>query len=131
MNDGDDEVGYKKPPINGQFKPGQSGNPRGRPKGSASFESLITKELGKKIAVQISGETRKISIKQAIALGIVKIALSGSPDHKLKTLNLLKTIETEDMIEEQQFDYSVLSDEELRTFAALTRKGMGYKTNET
>lgn len=126
MNDGDDEVGYKKPPKAGQFKPGQSGNPRGRPKGSASFESLITKELGKKIAVQISGETRRMSIKQAIALGVVKIALSGSPDHKLKTLNLLKSMETEDMTEEPQFDYSLLTDEEFETFYSLMRKGMGY-----
>ena len=26
------EVGYKKPPRKNQFKPGQSGNPKGRPK---------------------------------------------------------------------------------------------------
>lgn len=26
------EVGYKKPPKASQFKPGQSGNPKGRPK---------------------------------------------------------------------------------------------------
>ena len=27
------ETGYGNPPIHSQFKPGQSGNPRGRPKG--------------------------------------------------------------------------------------------------
>ena len=26
------EVGYKKPPKSGQFQPGKSGNPKGRPK---------------------------------------------------------------------------------------------------
>jgi hypothetical protein len=26
------EVGYKKPPVHSRFKPGQSGNPKGRPK---------------------------------------------------------------------------------------------------
>ena len=29
------EVGYKKPPKHGQFKPHQSGNPKGRPRGDA------------------------------------------------------------------------------------------------
>ena len=29
---GDYDVGYAKPPVASQFKPGQSGNPRGRPK---------------------------------------------------------------------------------------------------
>jgi len=27
------DVGYGKPPAHSRFKPGQSGNPRGRPKG--------------------------------------------------------------------------------------------------
>ena len=30
-------VGYRRPPVSGQFKPGQSGNPSGRPKRGPSF----------------------------------------------------------------------------------------------
>ena len=43
-------VGYKNPPIKGRFKPGQSGNPGGRPKGSlksydrAKFAAMTDKE---------------------------------------------------------------------------------------
>ena len=34
-------VGYGRPPVNRQFKPGQSGNPRGRPKGSKNFPTMF------------------------------------------------------------------------------------------
>jgi len=33
----DYEVGYKKPPKQGRFKKGQSGNPRGRPSGTKNL----------------------------------------------------------------------------------------------
>jgi hypothetical protein len=41
----DYEVGYKKPPKATQFKPGQSGNPAGRPKSKPAdkrLEALLT-----------------------------------------------------------------------------------------
>ena len=38
-NDVDAEkVGYGRPPLTTRFKPGESGNPRGRPKGSKSLD---------------------------------------------------------------------------------------------
>lgn len=35
------EVGPGKPPIEHRFKPGQSGNPKGRPKGSKSLATIV------------------------------------------------------------------------------------------
>ena len=40
-----DEVGYKKPPKKHQFKPGQSGNPTGLPKGHVGLASRFKKLL--------------------------------------------------------------------------------------
>jgi Family of unknown function (DUF5681) len=33
--DADNRVGYRRPPRHSRFQPGQSGNPRGRPRGSS------------------------------------------------------------------------------------------------
>jgi hypothetical protein len=41
----DYEVGYGRPPIHTRFKPGQSGNPAGRPKGAQNFATEIAAEL--------------------------------------------------------------------------------------
>lgn len=38
----DYEVGYKKPPRQHQFKPGNNANPRGRPKGARNLQALIS-----------------------------------------------------------------------------------------
>ena len=54
------EVGNKKPPKQFQFKPGQSGNPKGRPKGSTSFEARVQKELSKLVTVNKNGKSVKM-----------------------------------------------------------------------
>ena len=55
------EVGNKKPPKQFQFKPAQSGNPKGRPKGSTSFEARVQKELSKLVTVNKNGKSVKMS----------------------------------------------------------------------
>ncbi len=40
-NEKEGQVGYGHPPTETQFKPGQSGNPRGRPRGSLGFKSAL------------------------------------------------------------------------------------------
>ena len=38
-------VGFGKPPMHTRFKPGQSGNPRGRPKHSRNLKTIIQEVL--------------------------------------------------------------------------------------
>ena len=44
--EGNHEVGYGKPPKHTRFKPGQSGNSKGRPKGVRNFRRM-SKPLSK------------------------------------------------------------------------------------
>jgi hypothetical protein len=60
-------VGYAIPPKTGQFKKGQSGNPKGRRKGSVALSTLIRKSAKERVIVQENG-TRKSMTKDEAAL---------------------------------------------------------------
>jgi hypothetical protein len=49
-------VGPGRPPIYGQFKPGQSGNPKGRPKGRLNNSTAVERVMSQKFPVR-DGET--------------------------------------------------------------------------
>ena len=48
MKKKDYEIGYKKPPKHTQFKPGQSGNPKGRPQKPQTIEDAAIQTLKQK-----------------------------------------------------------------------------------
>lgn len=73
----DHVVGYGQPPRHSQFKPGQSGNPRGRPKGSADMSTLIQAALKEKVLITEGGKRRTITKGKAIAKQLVNKAASG------------------------------------------------------
>lgn len=81
----DYQVGYGKPPQASQFKPGQSGNRKGRPKGAQNFSTVIEKELNSVVQVTENGRRRQIRKKDAIAKQLVNKAASGD----LKATSLL------------------------------------------
>ena len=47
------EVGYGKPPHHTRFRPGASGNPKGRPKGVNNLATDIKNALASKITVRL------------------------------------------------------------------------------
>ena len=53
MTTNDYDVGYKKPPKQGQFKLGQSGNPKGRPKGLQNLSTDLQEELELPVLLEI------------------------------------------------------------------------------
>ncbi len=82
---GSDSVGYCRPPKEHRFKPGQSGNPKGRPKGAQSETTILRELLHERIEVQQAGRTRKISTLRALLLRCRNAALGGD----LKSLAFL------------------------------------------
>lgn len=72
-------VGHGKPPRATRFRPGRSGNPKGRPKGSKNFSTVIQQELDARIVVTENGRRKTISKRQAIAKQLVNKAAAGDP----------------------------------------------------
>lgn len=66
-----------KPPREHQFRPGQSGNPRGRPRGSRDIRTLLQQELDRPIPVTMNGKTTKVSRREALVMRLVEKAMQG------------------------------------------------------
>ena len=59
--DGSYIVGKNRPPQSTKFRPGQSGNPKGRPKGAKGLNTLTVEVLGAKVPVKMAGGEKKMS----------------------------------------------------------------------
>jgi hypothetical protein len=85
-------VGPRRPPKHSRFKPGASGNPKGRPKGSVSIAALLLKESLKKVAVSEGGRAKSVSKLQIVVHQITKGAMKGDPRATALFLNELAKI---------------------------------------
>jgi hypothetical protein len=82
------EVGYGKPPQNTQFKKGQSGNPKGRPKGHPNLATVLERALREKVVINENGQ-RKIVTKLDAAM---KQAVNKAAFGDLRALQLLTAL---------------------------------------
>jgi hypothetical protein len=80
-------VGYGRPPVQTRFKPGQSGNPRGRPRKSppedpalSQIDPLLAATLrvtSEGVAVNVGGRANTVGGEEAIIRTLMDDALSG------------------------------------------------------
>src|ERR1700730_9858644 len=85
-------VGYGRPPTSSQYQPGQSGNPKGRPKGTRNASSLARDALERTVNVKVKGTWRKMTVRKAAYLRLAERAVVGDA----KALDYLLSLEGEE-----------------------------------
>ena len=132
------KVGYGKPPKETQFKKGQSGNRKGRPKGAAnkiredSVLTIIAREARREVLVNDGTRTLALPLIVASAKSLAQKAAKGD----LRALSVLlplltmaekKNLSDQAIIQKEQkevFDKAInkLTDEEIETLLKITEK---------
>jgi hypothetical protein len=72
-------VGYGRPPVHTRFKPGESGNPKGRKKGQRNVKTVLTETLNQRITIRQGERTRSVTKLDGIILTVVTNAIKGDP----------------------------------------------------
>ena len=124
------QTGYRRPPLSGRFKKGKSGNPKGRPKGSSNFLTILEQELGQSIVVNENGKKKTITRMQAMVKRMVAGALQGD----LKALMaLVEILRRTGQFEQTDIDALLPDDYEsiLDTYVAQRHKSNTKKTGKT
>lgn len=71
------EVGYCRPPRDTKFRKGESGNPRGRPKGTLNLATVLARTLREKVVINENGRRKVITKLEAAITQLVNKAASG------------------------------------------------------
>ena len=95
----DHDVGYGKPPRHSRFKKGQSGNTKGRPRGSRNFSTDLKATLEEPIRVTNHGKSQTVSTQQAALMRLREKALSGDVRALDSLIGLARLYNDEEMAE--------------------------------
>lgn len=121
------DVGYGKPPAGSRFKPGQSGNPKGRPRGAKNkrpalneerLKGIILDEAYRDITVRDGNRNVTVPMAQAVVRALAVNAAKGNHRAQQMFAELLATTEAQNKAQSDDWlktaiDYKFGWEEEL------------------
>jgi hypothetical protein len=130
-NPDNEAVGYGKPPKSSRFKPGQSGNPKGRRKkkrgDSGKTHDVLDDILNELVTVRIGDTERKITKHEYVMRALVNKALKGD----VRALERIRSIiERPDEILENPGDAIIRYDDGSVTLEEYLARGHRLDTLE-
>jgi len=129
MTDKKDAVGYGRPPKRTQFKPGQSGNLNGRPKGVRNLRTELREELAELTTVTEGKSELTVSKQRACVKALVAAAIRGNMRACAALLSLCAKLDNAD----PESDSEELAPEDceiLDAFTARERKRRGSRSDD-
>jgi hypothetical protein len=113
-----ERVGYSRPPVATRFRPGQSGNPRGRPKGARNLSTVIAAALNERVAINENGRRRRITKLDAAVKQLVNRAATG----ELRATHLLLSLVQANEARPAQQNADRVNDADAIVMAELARR---------
>ena len=112
------EVGYGRPPLATRFKPGQSGNPRGRPKGAGNLRTVVAAAARELVEIKENDRPRRITKLEAAVKQLANRAAQGQERATRDFLDLLDAIERRPQAPEAEN----LGEDDAKVIADLVRR---------
>lgn len=107
------QVGYKKPPTEHQWQPGQSGNPSGKKKAAKKLPQplpeTLAAQLGEISEITINGKKQKMSLSEALVRMFLRNAMIAPLKQQgdaLKLLQGLGVFDLQNSLFDQEDEYA-------------------------
>lgn len=126
------DVGFGKPPKSSQWKPGQSGNPKGARSAKQNIALLesLAQQLNMSVPIQIAGKSKTVPMGEAFAMSVVRELMTAPIKTKLAGIQILAKLGVLNL-QAQSLAANELDDgdftEEDRRLIELARKDFGIE----
>jgi hypothetical protein len=105
-------IGYCQPPLHTRFKPGESGNHKGRPTRQRNVRTVLEETLNQRITVRDGNGTRSLTKLDGVILTMVNGALKGNPKDLAAFITLIRSLGLTDETPEAPKSEPVTADDE-------------------
>src|SRR5215207_9801957 len=96
-----DNVGYRRPPRHTQFRPGESGNPGGRPRKLPSLRRELEAELAESMQIAEGGHKVTVSKQRGVVKALVSRALAGDMRAMAVIVALVRSLGEREAIDDE------------------------------
>ena len=91
------EIGYCKPPVHTRFKPGQSGNPKGKPKGLTNYKTDARKFIAAPVRVTVAGKPSTVSRQMAALMVLWDEVMKRDARALSRFLDMVREVNSEEL----------------------------------